>query len=70
MSGDIEAAGRGMRRRIELEDGWHSVVVTLDEAGVITIETIPDEQTPPHKTKAARENLYRRIALGLFGGQL
>ncbi len=65
---DIEAAGRGMRRRARIGDGWYSLVVTLDESGATIVEAFPDAPEPPHKTRAARARICACVSAAIEGG--
>ena len=66
---DIEAAGRGERRRARIGDGWYSVVVTCDESGATIVETFPDNPAEsPHKTREARALICARVSSAIEGG--
>ncbi len=65
--GDIEAAGRGVRNRVKIDDGWCVVIITLDESGMITIEFVPDEPLPQHKMQATMDEIFERVAVSIWG---
>lgn len=67
--GGVEATGRGLRKRARIEGVWYSLIVTLDEeSGSTIVEAIPDEPEPPYRTKAARAQVFARVAEALGAG--
>ena len=67
MSGGIEAAGLGLRKRVRIGGGWYSVIVTLDESGATIVEAIPDEPEPSHKTRFARARICACVTAAIEG---